>query len=500
MSGVRGGRAGTARRCRARHGQLDRPRARDRAAPRRSAGSASTPPCATAASRRGGAAGRRGARRRARRAAARPHRPASIDRRRGRRPSPSAPAASSGSSTTAASACAAASRTAPRTRSAGVFETNVFGTIAVTKAVLPHMRAARLRADRHGHVGRRAHLRLRRRRLLREQVRAGGARRGRSRSSSRRSASSPCIVEPGIIKTSRWGEHRGTAAARERPGEPVPRAASARARRSPTGSCERSPTRPADVAATSPRRSPPSSRGCATSSAAGRASWCSPAPPSARADVRAALLRRAAASPGAAHRTQRRRAAIHGGPGAGARRMSRFLFTLLAVHRPRAPADEPSRAALRERGHEVAFYSGDAVRATVRGRGLRVLPASTGSTRSARSPHMRAMEDGGVPGRPGRGRVLPLLRDWLVETIPDQVADLDAVLADWRAGRRSPPTCRCGAPSWSCGSRGPDPGRALLDVHGPADPRARRAGLRLRPARRRGTRARARPRARHHAR
>lgn len=86
--------------------------------------------------------------------------------------------------------------------------------------------------------------------------------------------------------------------------------------------------------------------------------------------------------------------------------------------------------ALRERGHEVAFYSGDAVRATVEGEGFEFFPFEhVDQERGFRN--MRAVDTGDRRSRPGGGRILPVLRDWLVETIPDQVRDLRAVLDRW---------------------------------------------------------------------
>jgi MGT family glycosyltransferase len=87
--------------------------------------------------------------------------------------------------------------------------------------------------------------------------------------------------------------------------------------------------------------------------------------------------------------------------------------------------------ALRERGHEVAFYSGEAIRTTVEQEGFELIPFDRVDQELAfRS--MRAVDTGDRRSRPGRGRIVPILREWLVETIPDQVADLEGVLAQWR--------------------------------------------------------------------
>jgi MGT family glycosyltransferase len=86
--------------------------------------------------------------------------------------------------------------------------------------------------------------------------------------------------------------------------------------------------------------------------------------------------------------------------------------------------------ALRERGHEVAFYSGEAVRATIEQEGFELFAFDRVDQERAFTS-MRAVDTGDRRARPGGGRLLPILRDWLVETIPDQVADLRDVLARW---------------------------------------------------------------------
>jgi MGT family glycosyltransferase len=109
--------------------------------------------------------------------------------------------------------------------------------------------------------------------------------------------------------------------------------------------------------------------------------------------------------------------------------MSRVLFTLWPFTGHLLP-QMAIAAALRERGHDVAFYSGAAVREIVVGEGHELFEfRRVDQERAFR--HMRTMEDGDRPGRPG-GRIGHILRDWLVETIPDQLADLRGVVADWR--------------------------------------------------------------------
>jgi UDP:flavonoid glycosyltransferase YjiC (YdhE family) len=86
--------------------------------------------------------------------------------------------------------------------------------------------------------------------------------------------------------------------------------------------------------------------------------------------------------------------------------------------------------ALRERGHEVAFYSGEAVRETVEGQGFRFFGFDRLDQERAFAS-MRAVDTGDRRARPGRGRLAPILRDWLVETIPDQIADVRDVIAEF---------------------------------------------------------------------
>jgi len=108
----------------------------------------------------------------------------------------------------------------------------------------------------------------------------------------------------------------------------------------------------------------------------------------------------------------------------------RFLFTLWPFTGHLLPQLSIA-AALRERGHEVAFYSGEAVRAPIEQQGFEFFAFERLDQERAFAC-MRAVDHGDRHARPGGGRLLPLLRDWLVETIPDQVADLRGLLARWR--------------------------------------------------------------------
>jgi NAD(P)-dependent dehydrogenase (short-subunit alcohol dehydrogenase family) len=128
-----------------------------------------------------------------------------------------------------------------------VFEANVFGTIAVTQAVLPHMRAARRgRIVTITSVGGR--------------ISAFGvgvycaskfAQEGLGEALALETAPfgvQAILIEPGIIKTTRWNEHRGTAARALEPGSPYRELFQA-SEDMADRLVERSRTTPADVAA-----------------------------------------------------------------------------------------------------------------------------------------------------------------------------------------------------------------------------------------------------------
>jgi N-glycosyltransferase StaG len=86
--------------------------------------------------------------------------------------------------------------------------------------------------------------------------------------------------------------------------------------------------------------------------------------------------------------------------------------------------------ALRERGHEVAFYSGEAVRSIVEGKGFQFFGFEHLDQERGFSA-MRVVDHGDRRSRPGGGRLARILRSWLVDTIPDQLVDLRGVLARW---------------------------------------------------------------------
>ena len=87
--------------------------------------------------------------------------------------------------------------------------------------------------------------------------------------------------------------------------------------------------------------------------------------------------------------------------------------------------------ALEEGGHDVAFYTGESARETVESAGFTVFPFERLSEEQA-VKSMVSMDTAAPSGRPEAGNVLQIFRDWLVETIPGQVDDLQPIVADWR--------------------------------------------------------------------
>jgi MGT family glycosyltransferase len=88
-------------------------------------------------------------------------------------------------------------------------------------------------------------------------------------------------------------------------------------------------------------------------------------------------------------------------------------------------------AALRDRGHEVAFYTGERARRPVEQEGFELHTFRHVDEERAHG-NMVALERREQGRGPGALQLLRTFRDWLVETIPDQVADLRPLLDGWR--------------------------------------------------------------------
>lgn len=84
--------------------------------------------------------------------------------------------------------------------------------------------------------------------------------------------------------------------------------------------------------------------------------------------------------------------------------------------------------ALRERGSDVAFYTGGSMAGVIEREGFEVFPFQR-----VRPAWQRVHEGaGGSGGRRQSVRLIRESRDWIVGTIPDQVADVQEVVARWR--------------------------------------------------------------------
>jgi N-glycosyltransferase StaG len=84
--------------------------------------------------------------------------------------------------------------------------------------------------------------------------------------------------------------------------------------------------------------------------------------------------------------------------------------------------------ALRDRGAEVAFYTAASQRELIEGEGFEVFPFQQVG------PAWQAVHEG-ARGGGGRREALALIRasrDWIVETIPDQVADIQDIVVRWQ--------------------------------------------------------------------
>ncbi len=110
--------------------------------------------------------------------------------------------------------------------------------------------------------------------------------------------------------------------------------------------------------------------------------------------------------------------------------MSRLLVTCWPftghVHSQLAIAGE-----LRRRGHDVRFYTGPSAAPLLESEGYSVFAFERLDEQRGYAG-MQALEPEDARARPKPAVVRRALREWLVETIPDQLADLEPLLARWR--------------------------------------------------------------------
>jgi len=109
----------------------------------------------------------------------------------------------------------------------------------------------------------------------------------------------------------------------------------------------------------------------------------------------------------------------------------RFLFTCWPFMGHLLPQLSIA-AALRERGHEVAFHTGEGARAHVEAEGFPLF-AFDGVDDARAYADIRLLEDSMRQGRPPARLLLRTFRSWLVETIPAQVSDLRGIRRAWPA-------------------------------------------------------------------
>ncbi len=108
---------------------------------------------------------------------------------------------------------------------------------------------------------------------------------------------------------------------------------------------------------------------------------------------------------------------------------ARFLFAAWPFEGHVFPQMSVART-LRDRGHEVAFYTAEGMRATIEREELTVFPFQR--VDPATWLRVESLERR-VGGRRQSMRVgYQAFREWLVETIPAQVADLEEILQAWK--------------------------------------------------------------------
>lgn len=88
---------------------------------------------------------------------------------------------------------------------------------------------------------------------------------------------------------------------------------------------------------------------------------------------------------------------------------------------------------LRERGHEVAFYSHESARAVVEGEGFRLFPfVHVDEQRYERIHTLEAEVPSSQPKVQTVSVAMKAYRDMLADSIPEQVADLQPIIERWR--------------------------------------------------------------------
>lgn len=113
--------------------------------------------------------------------------------------------------------------------------------------------------------------------------------------------------------------------------------------------------------------------------------------------------------------------------------MARFLFTVWPFPGHLHPTIAVGHALL-ARGHRVAFCTGESVRPLLEGEGFQFFPFE--KVDEKRISELASSEFPYTPSVWARLRTAPRqgakFREWLVDTIPQQVQDVDRVITEWR--------------------------------------------------------------------
>ena len=121
--------------------------------------------------------------------------------------------------------------------------------------------------------------------------------------------------------------------------------------------------------------------------------------------------------------------------------MSRFLFTSWPLYGHMLPKLAMA-SALRERGHEAAFYTGSQARLLAEGEDIEVFPFER-VDEHAIADAIRELEERAGVGRPSLGDVRRCFDRCLIEPMPGQVADVSAISRAWK-----PDAIVCDLPIW----------------------------------------------------
>ena len=112
--------------------------------------------------------------------------------------------------------------------------------------------------------------------------------------------------------------------------------------------------------------------------------------------------------------------------------MARFLVTCWPFVGHLYPQISVANA-LRDRGHEVAFYTHESARAVVEGVGYQLFPfVHVDDRRYERIHALEAEVPATQPKRKTLSVAMTAYRDMLADSIPEQISDLQPIIENWR--------------------------------------------------------------------